>query len=44
LFLSNPGFYLDVSQDPMFIIGFVGLLILYTIGFVTIRRMIDLKV
>ena len=44
LFLSNPAFYLDVSQDPMFIIGFVGLLTLYTIGFVTIRRMIDLKV
>ena len=44
LFLLNPAFYLDVSQDPMFIIGFVGLLVLYTIGFITIRRLIDLKV
>lgn len=44
LFLVNPGFYLDVSQDPIFVPGFVGLIILYFIGFFTIRRMIDLKV
>jgi tight adherence protein B len=44
LFILNPAFYLDVSQDPMFIVGFVGLLVLYTIGFISIRRMIDLKV
>jgi tight adherence protein B len=44
LFLSNPEFYLDVAQDPMFTIGFVGLLLLYAIGFFTIRKMIDLKV
>src|SRR5215212_9355466 len=44
LFLGNPRFYLDVADDPAFVPGYVGLLILYTIGFVSIRRMIDLKV
>jgi tight adherence protein B len=44
LFVMNPSFYLDVADDPAFVPGFVGLLILYAIGFVTIRRMIDLKV
>lgn len=44
LFLVNPGFYLDVAQDPMFLIGFVGLALLYVVGFITIRRMVDLKV
>nr|WP_294851132.1 type II secretion system F family protein [uncultured Sphingomonas sp.] len=44
LFLSNPSFYLDVADDPAFVPGFVGLLILYAVGFYAIRRMIDLKV
>jgi tight adherence protein B len=44
LFLLNPAFYLDVAQDPIFVPGFVGLIILYFIGFFTIRRMVDLKV
>ena len=44
LFLLNPSFYLDVSQDPIFVPGFVGLVVLYFIGFFMIRRMIDLKV
>ena len=44
LFLINPSFYLDVSDDPAFLPGFVGLLLLYAIGFFSIRRMVDLKV
>ena len=44
LFLVNPKFYLDVAGEPAFIIGFVGLIALYAVGFITIRRMIDLKV
>ena len=44
LFIGNPSFYLDVSDDPAFVPGYVGLLILYAIGFYSIRRMIDLKV
>lgn len=44
LFMVNPRFYLDVAQDPMFIRGFIGLILLYIVGVLTIRRMIDLKV
>ncbi|SNT12862.1 tight adherence protein B [Sphingopyxis indica] len=44
LFLTNPGFYLEVATDPIFFIGFGGLILLYVIGFVSIRHMIDLKV
>jgi tight adherence protein B len=44
LFLVNPRFYLDVSNDRAFIIGFGVLVTLYVIGFVSIRRMVDLKV
>jgi tight adherence protein B len=44
LFLLNPSFFLDVANDPWFIPGFAMLITLYTIGFVSIRRMVDLKV
>jgi tight adherence protein B len=44
LFMVNPKFYLDVADDRAFIPGFVSLLVLYAIGFFTIRRMVDLKV
>ncbi|HEY0625773.1 MAG TPA: type II secretion system F family protein [Allosphingosinicella sp.] len=44
LFILNPRFYLDVADDPAFMPGFVGLLLLYGIGFYIIRRMVDLKV
>lgn len=44
LFLTNPAFYMDVAQDPIFPIGFIGLIVLYLVGFISIRRMIDLKV
>jgi len=44
LFIMNPGFYLDVADDPAFIPGFVTLIFMYFIGFYTIRRMVDLKV
>lgn len=44
LFLANPVFYLDVATDPIFFLGFGGLILLYLVGFVSIRRMIDLKV
>jgi tight adherence protein B len=40
----SPGFYLDVAQDPIFVVGFGALIVLYTIGVLVIRRMIDLKV
>jgi tight adherence protein B len=44
LFLLNPNFYLEVADDPLFLPGFLGLILLYVVGFVTIRRMVDLKV
>lgn len=44
LFIFSPSFYLDVSQDPMFMPGFIGLIILYFIGYFTIKQMVDLKV
>ena len=44
LFILNPRFFLDVANDPFFVPGFLALGLLYLVGFVTIRRMIDLKV
>jgi tight adherence protein B len=44
LFVFNPHFFLDVANDPWFVPGFSILIILYLVGFFTIRRMVDLKV
>ena len=44
LFVVNPGFYFDVAQDPIFLIGFPSLILLYVTGVLIIRRMVDLKV
>jgi len=44
LFMFNPRFFLDVANDPWFVPGFTFLILLYLIGFVTIRKMVDLKV
>lgn len=44
LFLTNPAFYLDIADDPAFVPGFGGLILLYFVGFYTIRRMVDLEV
>ncbi|GGB86168.1 type II secretion system protein F [Novosphingobium endophyticum] len=44
MFLVNPAFYLDVAQDPIFVIGFPSLFVLYCIGVYAIRRLTDLKV
>jgi tight adherence protein B len=44
LFITNPAFYLDVADDPFFMPGFVGLLLMYAIGFFWIRKLVDLKV
>ena len=44
LFMFNPRFFLDVADDPWFIPGFGALIVLYIIGFLIIRKMIDLKV
>ena len=44
LFLFNASFYLDVADDPAFMPGFIGLIAIYIIGFIWIRKLVDLKV
>lgn len=44
MFTVNPGFYLAVARDPIFIVGFTSLMLLYALGVFMIRHMIDLKV
>lgn len=44
LFTVNPEFYLSVAGDPMFLIGFGTLLVMYVLGLLMIRSMIDIKV
>jgi tight adherence protein B len=44
LFLLKPQFYLEVADDPAFLPGFIILILLYVVGFITIRRLVDLKV
>jgi len=44
IFVSNPSFFLDVMDEPLFLPSFLGLVMLYILGIVSIRRMIDLKV
>jgi len=44
LFSFNPRFFLDVATDPAFVPGFGILIALYITGFISIRRLVDLKV
>lgn len=44
LFAINPGFFLDVADDPVFIYGFIFLIGLYLVGVLWLRRLVDLKV
>ena len=44
LFIMGPGFYLEVADDPAFVPGFAGLILMYFVGVFWIRRLIDLKV
>ena len=44
LLMLNPAFYFDVAHDPIFLIGFPALLVMYMIGFIWIRRFVDIKV
>jgi len=43
-FALSPKFYLEVAQDPIFLVGFPALIVLYAVGVLIIRRMVDLKV
>ena len=44
IFLVTPEYYLDSSEDTIFIFGAIGLTIMYILGVMIIRRLVDLKV
>lgn len=44
MFLVNPGFYLSVAGDGMFLLGAATLMVMYIMGFIMIRKMVDIKV
>ncbi|WP_416907602.1 MAG: type II secretion system F family protein [Polymorphobacter sp.] len=43
-FANQPSFYLDVIDDPWFLPGVIGMAVLYTVGILLMRRIIDIKV
>ncbi|MBX7541295.1 type II secretion system F family protein [Qipengyuania sphaerica] len=43
-FMGSPSFYLDVVDDIIFQVGSIVLVVLYIIGVIMIRRMIDIEV
>lgn len=44
MFVTRPEFYLDVVDDPWFMPGVVGVVLLYTVGILMMRKMIAIKV
>ena len=44
IFVATPQYYLESSEDPIFVYGAISLIIMYILGVYIIRRMIDLKV
>jgi tight adherence protein B len=44
MFSVNPGFYLNVAKDSIFLIGFPSLMLLYLIGVFWIRHLVNIKV
>ena len=44
LFLVNPPFFLDVANDRWFVPGFTIIVIWYLVGYVWIKKLVDLKV
>lgn len=44
MFSVNPAFYLNVARDPIFIVGFPSLMLLYFIGVMWIRHLVNIKV
>lgn len=44
MFMVNPAFYLNAAKDWIFMIGFPALIVLYFIGVLWIRKLVDIKV
>ncbi|WP_338243569.1 type II secretion system F family protein [Aurantiacibacter hainanensis] len=44
MFMVNPEFYLSVAEERSFLLGFASLMVMYLVGFLMIRKLIDIKV
>lgn len=44
MFMVNPGFYINVARDPIFLFGFPSLMLLYFVGVFWIRHLVNIKV
>jgi hypothetical protein len=44
MFSVNPGFYINVSGDIIFIVGLPSLLLWYLVGVFWIRHLVNIKV
>lgn len=44
MFATQPSFYLDVADDPLFMPGVVAVLVMYVLGVLLMRRMISIEV
>lgn len=44
MFMVNPEFYLSVAEERSFVIGFISLMVMYLLGFLMIRKMVDIQV
>jgi tight adherence protein B len=44
VFSTKPNFYLDVVDDPWFMPGVIGVMFMYVLGVVIMRRLIAIKV
>jgi tight adherence protein B len=44
VFSSKPEFYLDNVDDPWFMPGVIGVMFMYVLGVVIMRRLISIKV
>lgn len=44
MFATQPRFYLDVMDDPWFLPGVMGMAVMYTLGVLMMRKIIDIKV
>lgn len=44
MFATNPSFYLDVADDPIFMPGVIAVIIWYGIGILLMRKMISIEV
>jgi tight adherence protein B len=43
-FANQPSFYLDVIDDPWFLPGVMGMAVMYVLGIILMRRIIDIRV